>query len=83
MLLAEMKDFNALIDKKTCFDEAVKNKQEAYEKLVEMSRSDNYTTGNFLDYSYHQNYYNSIDIDLLRQINTTPSNSFHSQIRRR
>ena len=30
-----------------------KIKQEAYEKLVEMSRNNDDTTGNFLDYSYH------------------------------
>ena len=38
MPLAEIKDFNALIDKQF-FDQPVKNKQEAYEKLVEMSRN--------------------------------------------
>ena len=37
MPLAEIKDFNALIDK-LFFDQPVKNKQEAYEKL-EMSRN--------------------------------------------
>ena len=37
------------------FDQPVKSKQETYEKLVEMSRNDNYTTGNLLDFSYYQN----------------------------
>ena len=32
-----------------------------------MSRNDDYTTGNLLDYSYHQNYYKLIGIDLSRQ----------------
>ena len=50
---------------------ACKNKQEAYEKLVEMSRNNDYTIGNVLDYSYHQNYYKLIDIDFSRQTNTT------------
>ena len=33
-LLVEIKDFNALIDNKLFFDQPVKNKQEAYEKLI-------------------------------------------------
>ena len=40
-------------------------------KCQEMSRNSDYTTGNSLDYSYHQNNYNLIDIDLSRQKNTT------------
>ena len=55
MPLVEIKDFNALIENKPFFDQPVKNKQEAYEKLIEMSRNDDYTTGNLLDYLYHQN----------------------------
>ena len=39
MLLVEINDFNALIDNKSFFDQPVKNKQEAYEKLIEMPRS--------------------------------------------
>ena len=41
------------------------------EKLVEMSRNDNYTTGNLLDYLYHQKYYKLICIDLSRQTSTS------------
>ena len=44
----EIKDFNALTDNEPFFDQPVKNKQEAYEKLIEMSRNDDYTTGNLL-----------------------------------
>ena len=47
-------------------DQPIKNKQEAYEKFVPMSRNGDYTTGNLLHYSYHQNYYKLIDINLLR-----------------
>ena len=36
MLLVEIKDFNALIDNKSLVDQPVKNKQEEYEKLIEM-----------------------------------------------
>ena len=40
MPLVEIKDFNALIDNKPFFDQPAKNKQEASEELVEMSRND-------------------------------------------
>ena len=66
MQLVEIKDFNALITNKSFFDQPVKNKQEAYEKLVEVSRNNNYSKGNLLDYLYHQNYYKLIGIDLSR-----------------
>ena len=35
-----------------------------------MSRNDDYTTGNLLELSYHQDYYKLIGIDLSRQTNT-------------
>ena len=35
-----------------------------------MSRNDDSTTKNLLDFSYHQNYYKLIGIDLLRETNT-------------
>ena len=66
MQLVEIKYFNALIDNKPFFDQPVKSKQEAYEKLIEMSRNDDYTTWDLLDFSYHQNYYKPIGIDLSR-----------------
>ena len=52
--LVEIKDFNALINNKAFFDQPVGKKQVAHEKLVAMSRIDDYTTGNVLDYLYHQ-----------------------------
>ena len=36
-----------------------------------MSRNNDYTTRNLLDYSYHQNYYKDVRIDLARQTYTT------------
>ena len=39
MPLVEIKEFNALIDNNPFFDLPVKKKQEAYEKLIEMSRN--------------------------------------------
>ena len=76
MSLVEIKDFNALIDNKPFFEESVKNKQKAYEKLIEMPRNNDYTTGNLLDYLYHQKYYIPIGTDLSTQTNT----SFSQQI---
>ena len=73
MALVEIKDFNELIDNKSLFNQPVKNKQEADEKLVEMLRNDDFTTGNLLDYLYHQKYYKLIGTDLSRQRNTTIS----------
>ena len=55
MPLLEIKDFNESIDNKSFFDKPVKNKQEEYEKLVETSKNDDYTTGNLLVFPYHQN----------------------------
>ena len=54
MSLVEIKDFNALIDNKPFFDQPVKNKQEAYEKLIEILNNDDYITGKLLDYLYYQ-----------------------------
>ena len=42
MPLVEVKVFNVLIDNKPFSDQPVKNKQEAYEQLVEMSRNNYY-----------------------------------------
>ena len=64
-----MKYFDTLTDNKLFFDEPGKNKQEVFKKLIEMSRNDDYTTGNLLDFLYHQNYYKIIGVDLLRQTN--------------
>ena len=52
MSLVEIKDFNVLIDNKQFFDQPVKIKQGEYEKLIEMSRNGDYTSGNVLHFSY-------------------------------
>ena len=61
MSLVEIKDFNVLIDNKPFLYQPIKNKQEAYEKPVEISRNNDYTTENLLGYLYHQNYHKLID----------------------
>ena len=64
----EIKDFNVLIDSKSFIDVPIKNKKETYEKIIEMSKNNDYTTGNFLDYGYFSNNYKLISIDLRKQI---------------
>ena len=64
----EIKDFNVLIDGKPFFDIPVKNKEEAYEAITEMSRNNDYKTSNLLDYEYFSKYYKLIAIDLSKQI---------------
>ena len=64
----EITDFNALIDGKSFFDAPVKNKEEAYEKIIEMNRNNDYTTCHLLDYEYFSQHCKLIAIDLSRQI---------------
>ena len=64
----EKKDFNVLTDGKTFFEIPVKNKEEEYEQIIEMSRNNYYTTGNLLDYEYFLKHYKPIVIDLSKQI---------------
>ena len=52
----EIKDFNVLIDGKPLFEIHVKNKEEAYEGIIEMTKNNNYTTGNLLDYEYFKDH---------------------------
>ena len=63
----EIKDFNVLIDGKSFFDLPVKNEEEAYEKIIEMSNNNDYTTGNLLDFGYFKENYKLIAIDLSKQ----------------
>ena len=45
----EIKDFNVLIDEKRFFDVEVKNKEESYEQISEISKNNDYTTGSLWD----------------------------------
>ena len=42
----DIKDYNVLIDGKGFFYVLVKNKEEAYENIMEMSKNNDYTTDN-------------------------------------
>ena len=71
MPLVKIKDFNAFIDKKSYFDQSVRNKQESYEKPIKILRNNDYTTQYLLGYLYHQRYCQIIGIDLSRETNTS------------
>ena len=61
-----------------------RKKAPSVKKFFEMSRNNDYKTGNFLDYSHHQHYYKLIGIDLSRQrkYDYSSTNNFHRKIRR-
>ena len=52
LLTVMVKDFNVIIDKLPFFDLPIKTEEEAYEKIIDISRNNEYTTGNLLDYDY-------------------------------
>ena len=62
-----VKDFNVIIGKLAFFDLPIKTEEEAYEKILDTSRNNEYTTGNLLDYDYFKKYYKLIAIDLSKQ----------------
>ena len=46
----------------------VKNREEAYETIIEISKKNDCTTGNLLDYEYFSKHYKLIAIDWRKQI---------------
>ena len=62
-----IKDYNVIIDKLAIFDLPIKTEEEAYEKIIDISRNNEYRTGNLLDYDYFKKYYKLIAIDLSKQ----------------
>ena len=63
----EIRDYNVIIDGKPFFEIPVKNKEESYEKIIEISKNSDYTTGNLLDYEYFKDHYKLIAINLSKQ----------------
>ena len=59
-----VKDYNVIIDKLSFFYLPIKTEEEAYEKIIDISRNNEYTTGNLLDYDYFKKQYKLIAIDL-------------------
>ena len=74
---ARIKDFNVLIDGKSFFDLPVKNEEEAYEKIIDMSNNNDYTTGNLLDFAYFKENYKLIAIDLSKQTKLKDPQQIH------
>ena len=62
-----VKDYNVIIDKLAFFDLPIKTEEEAYEKIIDVSRNNEYTTGNLLDYDYFKKCYKLIAIDLSKE----------------
>ena len=53
---------------KVFFDMPLTNKEETYEKTIEFSKNNDYTTRNLLDYEHVLKHFNLITIDLSKQI---------------
>ena len=65
----EIKDYNVLIDGNAFFELSIKNIEETYEKIIQLTdHSGYYTRGNLLDYEYFKEHYKLIAIDLSKQI---------------
>ena len=62
-----VKGYIVIIDKLVFFDLPIKTEEEANEKSIDISRNNEYTTGNLLDYDYFKKYYKLIAIDLSKQ----------------
>ena len=62
-----VKDFNIIINKLAFFDLPIKTEEKTYEKIIDISRNNEYTTGNLLDYDYFKKYYKLTAIDLSKQ----------------
>ena len=45
----------------------IKTEEEVYEKIIDISRNNEYATGNLLHYDYFKKYYKLIAIDLSKQ----------------
>ena len=63
----KVNNFNVLLDGKSVPDLSVKNDEEAYEKIIDMSNNSDYATGNLLDFAYCKKHYRLIVIDLSKQ----------------
>ena len=67
IMYQRLKYFNVLIDGKSFFDVPAKNKEQEYKKIMSISKNNDYTTGNLLDYEYFSKHYKLIAINLSKQ----------------
>ena len=67
--IVEIKDYNILIDGNAFFELPIKNIEETYERIIQITDySGYYTRGHLLDYEYFKEHYKLIAIDLSKQI---------------
>ena len=65
----EIKNYNVLIDGNLFSELPVKNIEETYEKIMQITDDNGYyTRGNLLDFNYFKKHYKMIAIDLSKQI---------------
>ena len=57
-----------MTDGESVFDVPLTNKEETYENIFELSKNNDYTTGNVLDYEYFLKHFKLIAMDLRKQI---------------
>ena len=50
----QIKDCNVLTDRKSFFDLPIKNEEETYEKIIDMSNNNNYMTSNLLNFAHYK-----------------------------
>ena len=62
-----VKDYNVIIDKLAFFDLPIKTEEEAYEKIIDITRNNEFTTGNSSDYDYFKKHYTLNAKDLSKQ----------------
>ena len=67
--LAEIKDYNVMMDGPNFFDQPVKNYLITYDNIRKIAsvQGDDHTAGCLLDYFYFKNYYKMIAISLSKQ----------------
>ena len=65
----KIKDYNALIDGRSFFNQPIKNDLKRYDSIRHIStgEGDDYTTRYLLDYLYSKKYYKLFAIDLSKQ----------------
>ena len=76
----EIKGSNALIGQKWFLDTPMKSKEQAYNQIIEMGKTNDYAAGNLLDYEYYSKHYKLIAIDLSKQTELVENTDLKQQI---
>ena len=69
LLGGEIKNYNALIDGRSFYDQPINDFMKQYDEVRKLSTGydDDYTTGCLLDYAYFKNNYRLIAVDLSKK----------------